>query len=139
MGAKPSFSGPSVQIFPSHSSSFPLIHWRREGSCHGFFSSREEGSAVMVANPSTPGTFSENTKELGQFLLEQGWRMIPNCCLFSPPKAQQDSTVCAPSSTLKAYRGNRAFQPDQAICRMLSFSLLSFPLDKIRCLGKLTC
>lgn len=93
----------------------------------------------MVANPSTSGTFSENTKERGQFLLKQGWRMTPKLQLVFTSKSPVGQHRMGFPINLAGLSGNRAFQPDQAICRTLSFCLLSFPLDKIRCLGKMTC
>lgn len=52
---------------------------------------------MMVANPSTAGTFSENTKEPRQLLLEQGWRKTPKLLLvfFTKSPAGQHH-VCSP-------------------------------------------
>lgn len=98
---EPCFCLPATPVLPSHPSSSTL--WRKEGSCYDFFSSRKEGSTVMVTNPSTPGTSSENTKESQLLLLEQGWRMAPKLL------HQRTASCVLPHQPCRLIRGTRHF------------------------------
>jgi len=93
----------------------------------------------MVANRSTPGTFSENNKEPGQHLLEQGWRIMPKLLLvFSTKSPAEQYHVCSPTN-LASLSGEQGVSTRPGNLQNTLFCLLSFPLDKIRCFGKMTC
>lgn len=62
--------------------------------------------------------------------------MIPKLLFVFSTKSPASDVL--PHQPCRLIGGNRAFQAGRTICRMLSFRPLSFPQDKIRCLGKTT-